>query len=333
MANKYNTTEFLGNSPYFDDFNSDKKYSRILFKGGYSVQARELTQIQTILEYKIGKLLSFIFGDNKIVQGCSTSSPTVRACEINNTLYGKLRDSDYLLDTYSYGPQEGVSSGTSGELKIIDVYNNDGVYYLIFEDDDFSSWHTNYPSWDTNSTYQIGDIVSNTTSIYKCISIADDSIEVTNTDYWKDVTDTVEVDNYLLSEPNLAEETTGNSGTDTFYAQKIEEGYIVRHTTLINVEEQYVISLNSGLSFGITEGDVALFDTYIVYDYVDDSSLLDNSSTANLFAPGADRLIRKLKLSILSSDDVSEDYVFNISGETAILGPTDTISSLLLPLT
>ena len=33
-------------NPYYDDFSEDKKFLRLLFKPGYAVQARELTQIQ-----------------------------------------------------------------------------------------------------------------------------------------------------------------------------------------------------------------------------------------------------------------------------------------------
>ena len=39
----------LNTSPYFDDFDGDKNYNRILFKPGVAVQARELTQLQTAL--------------------------------------------------------------------------------------------------------------------------------------------------------------------------------------------------------------------------------------------------------------------------------------------
>ena len=35
--------------PYYDDFDEDKNFKRILFRPGYAVQARELTQLQTIL--------------------------------------------------------------------------------------------------------------------------------------------------------------------------------------------------------------------------------------------------------------------------------------------
>jgi hypothetical protein len=39
----------LSLAPYYDDFDPEKQYHRILFKPGYAVQARELTQLQSIL--------------------------------------------------------------------------------------------------------------------------------------------------------------------------------------------------------------------------------------------------------------------------------------------
>ena len=44
MAQKTN----LNATPYYDDFNKDNNYSRILFRPGYAVQARELTQLRTL---------------------------------------------------------------------------------------------------------------------------------------------------------------------------------------------------------------------------------------------------------------------------------------------
>ena len=40
-------------SPYYDDFDPTKNFHRILFKPGVAVQARELTQAQTILQNQI----------------------------------------------------------------------------------------------------------------------------------------------------------------------------------------------------------------------------------------------------------------------------------------
>ena len=40
-------------SPYYDDFTESKKFHRILFRPGFAVQARELTQSQTILQNQL----------------------------------------------------------------------------------------------------------------------------------------------------------------------------------------------------------------------------------------------------------------------------------------
>jgi hypothetical protein len=45
--------------PYYDDYDDNKKFLRILYKPGYAVQARELTQAQTIAQKQIQR-----FGDH-----------------------------------------------------------------------------------------------------------------------------------------------------------------------------------------------------------------------------------------------------------------------------
>jgi hypothetical protein len=45
--------------PYFDDFDPQKNYQKILFKPGYPVQARELTSIQSALQNQIEQLGNF----------------------------------------------------------------------------------------------------------------------------------------------------------------------------------------------------------------------------------------------------------------------------------
>src|SRR6056300_539217 len=51
-------------SPYYDDFNESKKFHRILFRPSFAVQARELTQSQTILQNQIERV-----GDHLFKQG------------------------------------------------------------------------------------------------------------------------------------------------------------------------------------------------------------------------------------------------------------------------
>ncbi len=56
--------------PYHDDFNETKNYQRILFKPGFAVQARELTQLQTVLQAQIDKLGQYNFKDgDRVING------------------------------------------------------------------------------------------------------------------------------------------------------------------------------------------------------------------------------------------------------------------------
>lgn len=56
-------------SPYYDDFDESKGFHRILFKPGFAVQARELTQIQTQLQNQITKFGNHIFKEGSVVLG------------------------------------------------------------------------------------------------------------------------------------------------------------------------------------------------------------------------------------------------------------------------
>ena len=48
-------------SPYYDDFNESKKFHRILFRPSFAVQARELTQSQSILQNQVEKVSDHLF--------------------------------------------------------------------------------------------------------------------------------------------------------------------------------------------------------------------------------------------------------------------------------
>lgn len=65
-ANSTLTTNF-NVSPYYDDYDENNEYYRILYKPGYAVQARELTQSQTILQKQIDRFGKHIFKEGSIV--------------------------------------------------------------------------------------------------------------------------------------------------------------------------------------------------------------------------------------------------------------------------
>jgi len=57
----------LNISPYYDDFNKEDKFYRVLFKPGFPVQARELTTLQSSLQNQIESFGSHIFKDGSMV--------------------------------------------------------------------------------------------------------------------------------------------------------------------------------------------------------------------------------------------------------------------------
>ena len=56
-------------SPYYDDYDEDKGFLKVLFRPAYSVQARELTQLQTILQKQVTRTGDFLVKDGSPVTG------------------------------------------------------------------------------------------------------------------------------------------------------------------------------------------------------------------------------------------------------------------------
>jgi len=93
--------------PYFDDFDPNKNFHRILFKPGFAVQARELTQSQTILQNQITSFADAIFAQNTPISGGKvTVNQNVYYLKLNATdnSGATITASDFLNGTvYSAG--------------------------------------------------------------------------------------------------------------------------------------------------------------------------------------------------------------------------------------
>ena len=61
MATNFNV------NPYYDDFYKTKNFHRVMFRPGYSVQARELTQLQTLIQRQINNFGEHIFEQGSMV--------------------------------------------------------------------------------------------------------------------------------------------------------------------------------------------------------------------------------------------------------------------------
>ena len=69
-------------NPYYDDFSQDAGFLRILFRPGYAVQARELTQAQTILQNQVSRIGDHLFRDGSRVVGGGISVRTTSTVRI-----------------------------------------------------------------------------------------------------------------------------------------------------------------------------------------------------------------------------------------------------------
>lgn len=66
-------------SPYFDDYNENKKFHRLLFRPSVAVQARELNQLQTMLQEQIKRMGDHSFKDGaKVVNGQLSFDTSIR---------------------------------------------------------------------------------------------------------------------------------------------------------------------------------------------------------------------------------------------------------------
>lgn len=79
------TTDF-NVSPYWDDYDPLKNFYRILARPSLPIQAREFTQLQTILQTQISRFGGHAFKDGSIVDGVAiTYNPNVHFISLNDT--------------------------------------------------------------------------------------------------------------------------------------------------------------------------------------------------------------------------------------------------------
>ena len=64
----------LDSAPFFDDFDETKNYHQVLWRPSYPVQARELTQVQDILQNQIQRFGDNIYVDGTVIKGCNFST-------------------------------------------------------------------------------------------------------------------------------------------------------------------------------------------------------------------------------------------------------------------
>jgi hypothetical protein len=110
----------LNVAPFFDDYDANNQYYRILFRPGTAVQARELTQVQSILQDQVESFGNWAFSSGDIVQGCKVTPvypvPFVRLAD--------TQTNGVSFDTSIFTSNTLVVSNTSGLQARIYIANN-----------------------------------------------------------------------------------------------------------------------------------------------------------------------------------------------------------------
>ena len=77
----------LNVAPYYDDFDSDKNFYKVLFRPGYAIQGRELTQLQSLLQNQIEQFGKYAFKQGELVipgeVGFNTKLPYVKLSSVS----------------------------------------------------------------------------------------------------------------------------------------------------------------------------------------------------------------------------------------------------------
>jgi hypothetical protein len=110
--------------PFYDDFDEDKLFLRMLFRPGYAVQGRELTQLQTILQKQIDRFGSSIFKNNSLVTGGETSvDKKVLYLQVEDTFSGVTVDPTIFLNQRV---QDTLATSISGTVVAVQTKSTNG---------------------------------------------------------------------------------------------------------------------------------------------------------------------------------------------------------------
>ena len=107
--------------PYYDDFDDDKNFYRVLFKPGNAVQARELTQLQSTLQDQIKKFGDHIFRTGSVVTGGQITIQNVAYINIASTYSGQ--DISYL----NFDKQVIINSANTKRAYVLKSYGADST--------------------------------------------------------------------------------------------------------------------------------------------------------------------------------------------------------------
>ncbi|ACV50075.1 conserved hypothetical protein [Delftia phage PhiW-14] len=111
--------------PFFDDYEAAKNFHRILFRPGRTVQARELTQLQTILQDQINRTGRHLFEEGAIVIPGGVNATTEQDF-ITCNIYGDLDLTQFQSDLADLYVKSG-GTGAGIEAKVLAIRKQQGL--------------------------------------------------------------------------------------------------------------------------------------------------------------------------------------------------------------
>ena len=115
--------------PYYDDWEENKNYHRVMFKAGFPVQARELTQSQTILQDQIEKLASrFLTNGDQVQPGEFTLVNPATYVRVSSMTQGATVDD--FVGFYVTGATSGVRAQV--QFAAARTEDDDATFYVSY---------------------------------------------------------------------------------------------------------------------------------------------------------------------------------------------------------
>jgi hypothetical protein len=289
-------TELVTNlsiAPYYDDYDETKNFYRILFKPKVAVQARELTQIQTILQNQIQRFGTHIFKDGSVVDGVAISYiPRFHFVHTED----QFDDDELLVITQvlpTYLITNGLNSNTS--VRAVPVITKNG-------------FKNAYPN--TNRVYvrylSSGKTESN---VDQETFLSGEKLYIWNSNQSK--LGALNEDNLITTIDVLAQ-NGANSGVGVAYGASVSTGIVYQKGFFLKVPVQTITVKD--FDTDVDQYMLGFETSEEIIRPVQDTSLNDASAGfSNANAPGADRLkLVPLLVSKLRSEVTAESGFFPI---------------------
>jgi hypothetical protein len=116
---------FGAGAPFYDDFDSTKNYMRIMHKHTRAVQARELTQAQTILQNQISAMGSYMWKNGAAVNGGRISVSTNQPYLVCN----EYDIQGYKVDMLSFIGKTFIGQSSGRSIYCVNVDSSRRVYF------------------------------------------------------------------------------------------------------------------------------------------------------------------------------------------------------------